>query len=134
MGAVLKHSLAFDPANDEQAFAAIPAAKGVLLLRGRDGGEPYVSKSSDLRRKIKRLLAPPESQSKRLNLRERCATIEFTQTASDFENILLLYRTLRTAFPDTYQKRLRLAMSPLVRFHWENAYPRAYVTRRLGKL
>jgi hypothetical protein len=25
-------------------------------------------------------------------------------------------------------------MSPLVRFHWENAYPRAYITRKLGKM
>lgn len=129
----MKHSIPFEPANDTQAFAALPAASGVFLLRGHDGAEPYVSKSSDLRRKVKRLLAPPESQSKRLNLRARCAVIEFTETASDFENVLLLYRTLRKEFPETYEKRLRLAASPLVRFHWENPYPRAYVTRKLGK-
>ncbi len=81
-----------------------------------------------------RLLAPPESQSKRLNLRERCRTIEFTRTGSDFENIVVLYRLLKREFPDTYSKRLRLNLSALVRIHWENAYPRAYVTRKLGAL
>jgi excinuclease ABC subunit C len=131
---VLRQAIPFDTADDQSAFAQIPAANGVFLLRGNDpGSEPYVSKSSDMRRRVKRLLAPPESQSKRLNLRERCATIEFTATGSDFENGLLLYRVLRNAFPHTYEKRLRLALSPLIRFHWENAYPRAYVTRKLGK-
>src|SRR4051812_28021218 len=133
MVGLLKYTIAFDPEHDEQAFAAIPAASGVFLLRGKAGEEPYVSKSADMRRKIKRLLAPPESQGKRLNLRERCAQIEFTETGSDFENVLLLYRVLCEIFPDSYQKRLRLAPSSLIRFNWENAYPRAYVTRKLGK-
>jgi hypothetical protein len=132
---VLKHTIPFEPAQDEHAFAQVPAVKGVFLLRGKDPAtEPYVSKSADMRRRVKRLLAPAESHSKRLNLRERCVAIEFQETASDFENTLLLYRTLRTLFPDSYEKRLRLAAAPLVRFHWENAYPRAYVTRKLGKL
>jgi excinuclease ABC subunit C len=131
---VLKHTIAFDAAHDEDAFAQVPLSKGVFLLRGKDNEEPYVSKSSNLRRKIKRLLAPPASQSKRLNLRDRCSAVEFTATGSDFENVLLLYWTLRNSFPDSYQPRLRLAKSPLVRFHWENAYPRAYVTRKLGKM
>ena len=134
MGALLKQTLAFDPAPDEEVFAQIPAQRGVFALSGHDAtAEPYISKTGDLRRRIKRLLAPGESHSKRLNLRERCASIQFTETGSDFENILLLYQTLRTAFPAGYGKRLRLALSPLVRFHWENAYPRAYVTRKLGK-
>ena len=48
--------------------------------------------------------------------------------------MLLLYRTLRQEFPDTYQKRLRLRPAPVVRFNLENEYPRAYVTTRIGKL
>ncbi len=132
---MLKHAIPFEPANDEDAFAQIPSAKGVFLLRGKDASaEPYVSKSADMRRRVKRLLAPPESQGKRLNLRELCSSIEFTATGSDFENTLLLYRVLRAVFPNNYERRLRLAMSPLVRFHWENPYPRAYVTKKLGKL
>lgn len=83
---------------------------------------------------MQRLLAPPESQSKRLNLRERTATIEYSLTGSDFESVLLLYQTLRQEFPETYQKRLRLRPAPVVRLNLENEYPRAYVTTRIGKL
>src|SRR5580765_7244553 len=96
--------------------------------------EPYVSKSANLRRRLQRLLSPPESQSKRLNLRERVVTIEYWLTGSDFESTLLLYRALRKEFPQSYQKRLRLRSAPLVRFNLENEYPRAYVTTRIGKM
>lgn len=133
---VLLHSLPFSPERDAEILAEIPAASGVFLLRSHEEGEPYVSKSSNMRRRIARLLARPEEAgvSKRLNLRERCAAIEFTATGSDFENTLLLYRVLRAHFPKTYAKRLRLAPPALIKFDWENAYPRAYVTTRLGKL
>ena len=107
----------------------------MFALRGADElAEPYVSKTANLRRRLQRLLAPPESQSKRLNLRERTATIEYSLTGSDFESVLLLYRALRQEFPDTYQKRLRLRPAPVVRFNLENEYPRAYVTTRIGKM
>lgn len=83
---------------------------------------------------MQRLLAPPESQSKRLNLRERVVVIEYSLAGSDFESTLLLYRLLRMQFPESYQKRLRLRPATLVRFNLENQYPRAYVTTRIGKL
>ena len=130
-------TLTFSPDRDSEIFAEIPAASGVFLLRSEDPkAEPYVSKSSNMRRRITRLLARPEDAgvSRRLNLRERCAAIEFTATGSDFENTLLLYRVLREHFPQTYSKRLRLAPPAMIKVDWENAYPRAYVTTRLGKL
>jgi excinuclease ABC subunit C len=128
-------SLPFTPADDKSLLAAIPAANGVFLLFADDPAvEPYISKTTDLRRRITRLLAPPESQSKRLNLRERCTRIECHATGSDFESTLVLYRVLRKHFPESYAKRMRLQTPPLVRFHWENAYPRAYVTRKLSGL
>ncbi len=80
-----------------------------------------------------RLLAPAEMQSKRLNLRERVAHIEYSLTGSDFESALLLCRLLRQEFPETYQKRLRLHPAPVIKLNLENAYPRAYVTTRLGR-
>jgi excinuclease ABC subunit C len=132
---VLAVSIPFAPQQEQEVFAQIPSAGGVFLLRGNEErAEPYVSKAANLRRRIQRLLAPPESQSRRLNLRHRCARIEFTPTGSDFENGLLLYRVLRQVFPATYAKRLRLNLSPVIRVHWENAYPRAYLTRKLGAL
>lgn len=119
----------------EEILAQIPAKAGIFLLRGRDSeAEPYVSKAADIRRRLKRLLAPPEAQSKRLNLRERVAEIEYTVTGSDFESKLLLYRTLRQLFPESYRRRIKLSSPALAKINWENAYPRAYVTRRLGQL
>lgn len=138
----------FSPDHPPDFFAQFPAAPAVFLLRGADeNAEPYASKTASLRRRLQRLLAPPESrpspakaagpgapQSKRLNLRERVATIEYTLTGSDFESVLLLYRILRREFPKTYQKRLRLHPPPLIKLNLENAYPRAYVTNKLGRL
>ncbi len=132
---MLAHSIPFSPGHPADFFAQFPAAPAVFALRGADEtAEPYVSKTTNLRKRLQRLLAPPESQSKRLNLRERTATIEYSLTGSDFESVLLLYHTLRQEFPDTYQKRLRLRPAPVVRFNLENEYPRAYVTTRIGKL
>lgn len=132
---MLTHSIAFSVDHSEDFFAQFAAAPAVFLLRGADtSAEPYVSKTANLRRRLQRLLAPPESQSKRLNLRERAALIEYTATGSDFESVLLLYKLLRNEFPRTYQKRLRLRSAPLVRLNLENEYPRAYVTTKLGRL
>ena len=110
-------------------------ASAVFLLRGAaEAAEPYVSKTANLRRRLQRLLAPPEAQSKRLNLRDRVALVEYSLTGSDFESTFLLYRALRKEFPESYQRRLRLRPAPVVRFNLENEYPRAYVTTRIGKL
>jgi hypothetical protein len=130
-------SIPFTLERDQEIFQQVPAASGVFVLRPHEeNAEPYVSKSSNMRRRIARLLAKPEDAgfSKRLNLRERCAAIEFTQTGSDFENTLLLYRVLRSYFVKTYTKRLRLSPASLIKINWENAYPRAYVTSKLGRL
>jgi excinuclease ABC subunit C len=129
---VLAHTLSFSLDRDEAFFAALPAAPAVFLLRG--DGEPYVSKSANLRRRLTRLLGPPREQSKRLNLRDRVREVEFTATGSDFESQFVLYQLLRSTFPQTYSARLRLRFAPLIKLHLENEYPRASVTRRLGPL
>jgi excinuclease UvrABC nuclease subunit len=132
---LLAHSIPFSLDHPADFFAQFPASPAVFALRGADQtAEPYVSKTANLRKRLQRLLAPPESQSKRLNLRERTATVEYSLTGSDFESVLLLYQALRREFPDTYQKRLRLRPAPVVRLNLENEYPRAYVTTRIGKL
>ena len=132
---MLAHCIEFDPARDAEVFSSVPAAPAVFLLRGDDAhAEPYVSKSANLRRRLQRLLGPPTETSKRLNLRERVCSIEYTPTGSDFESGFLLYRLLRTTFPNTYANRLRLRFAPLVKLHLENEYPRASITTRLGRL
>lgn len=132
---MLAQRIEFDPSRDAEIFAAVPAAPAVFLLRGADPqGEPYVSKTANLRRRLQRLLGPPTETSKRLNLRDRVRWMEYTPTGSDFESGLLLYRLLRTTFPKTYSDRLRLRFAPLVKLHLDNEYPRASITTRLGRL
>src|SRR4051812_19115979 len=104
------------------------------MLRGGDPqAEPYISKTANLRRRLFRLLGPPD-QTRRLNLRDRVRTVEFTATGSDFESGFLLYRVLRSCFPKTYADRLRIRFAPLIKLHLENRYPRASVTIRLGRI
>lgn len=133
---MLKHALIFSPSEspseNDTFFQQLPAAAVVFVLRG--DGEPYVSKTANLRRRLQRLLGPPVEHSKRLNLRDRVHQVEFTSTGSDFESQFLLYKVLRETFPTTYNKRLRLRPAPLVKLHLANAYPRASVTTRLSKM
>ncbi|HWX56642.1 MAG TPA: hypothetical protein VN176_18820 [Verrucomicrobiae bacterium] len=132
---MLAYSIPFSSGHAEDFFAQFPAAPAVFLLRGADeSAEPYVGKTSNLRKRLLRLLAPPASQSKRLNLRERVATIQYSLTGSDFESVFLLYKLLRQEFPRTYQKRLRLRPAPLIKLNLDNAYPRAYATTKIGRL
>ncbi len=127
--------LEFVPERDFELFAAVPASAAVFVLRGTDeGSEPYVSKTSNLRRRLQRLLGATEGQSRKLNLRDRVRWIEWTATGSDFEASFLLYKTLRREFPKTYDKRLRLRFAPLVKLILDNPYPRATVTSRISGL
>ena len=132
---MLDQRLEFRPEADAEIFASIPALPAVFLLRGTDeAAESYVSKTANLRRRLQRLLSAPEERSKRLNLRERVQSVEYTLTGSDFESGFLLYQVLRSVFPKTYSNRLRLRFAPLVKMHMENEYPRASITTRLGRL
>jgi len=132
---VLSERLDFTPDRDCELFSAVPAAPAVFLLRSADpAAEPYISKTANLHRRLERLLSPPEERTKRLNLRDRVGSIEYSLTGSDFESGFLLYRLLRSAFPRTYDKRLRLRFAPLIKLHLENEYPRASITTRIARL
>jgi hypothetical protein len=136
------HRIAFSPENAEALLREIPAAPGVFALRGEDPqSEPYLTRAADLRRRLSRLLAPPEAASdgtpilsKRLNLRSRIRFIEWTRTGSDFESTLLLYRASRAAFgAEDARRRLRLHAPFFLRITMSHEHPRVYATNRLSK-
>jgi excinuclease UvrABC nuclease subunit len=132
---VLTERLEFWPERDVDIFCRVPTAPAVFLLRGgNEQSEPYVSKTANLRRRLQRLLGPVEQGTRRLNLRERVRWIEYAPTGSDFESGFILYKVLRSTFPNTYSNRLRFRFAPLVKLHLENEYPRASITTRLGRL
>jgi hypothetical protein len=139
-----EHSLAFAPDNAPAILRSIPALPGVFALygppapEGQPPAQPYLTRAADLRRRITRILAPPDSpdgiQSKRLNLRARVARIDYTITGSEFESTLTLYHASAAVFGlDEARRRLKLRTPFFLRFTAENAYPRVYSTNRLSK-
>jgi excinuclease ABC subunit C len=137
------HNIDFSPENSDAILREIPAAQGVFALRGADpNAEPYLTRAADLRRRMRRLLAPPEMLdanghpvlSKRLNLRERVASIAWTRTGSDFESTLTLYRASLAAFgPAEARRRLRLHTPYFLRVTMSHEHPRVYTTNRLSQ-
>ncbi|MDR3763369.1 MAG: hypothetical protein P4M01_04665 [Acidobacteriota bacterium] len=122
--------LPFSPETDAEFFAALPAAPAVFMLRpNAAGGEPYVSKTANLRRRLERLLAPAEGR--RLSLRERAARVEYQQVGGDFEAGFALYQVLRREFPAKYAERMHLRPAPLLQLLKENRYPRLAMTSRI---
>lgn len=118
----------------EPEWERIPAAAGVFALFGEDGrAEPYVSRTPNLRRRVRRLLDARPDQTKRLQLAGRVARIEYAVTGSDFEALLQLYEASWPVFGERARKRLHLRPPALLRMTVENAYPRVYVTNRVTK-
>jgi excinuclease ABC subunit C len=129
---VLSHSLQFDAGHP--AWAEIPSRPGVFALFGADPkAEPYISRTPNLRNRLRRLLDARPNQSKRLRLAQSTARIEYSLTGSDFEALLLLYNASLQAFGDRARKRLHLRPPILLRMAMENPYPRVYVTNKVTK-
>jgi excinuclease UvrABC nuclease subunit len=123
----------FAAEHDEEFFAQLPASPAVFVLRAKaPGGEPYISKTANLRRRLLRLLGAVEGR--RLSLRERVAAVEYCEVGGDFEAGFTLYRLLRAAFPEKYSERLHLRPAPLIHLLKDNAYPRVAVTSRIRSL
>ena len=137
------HRVEFRPDEAEEILRGVPAAPGVFALRGeRESDEPYLTRAADMRRRMRRLLAPPDAVdkqgrpvlSKRLNLRERVRFVEWTRTGSEFESTLVLYCASLAAFGEEHaRKRLRLYPPYCVRVTTSHEHPRVYVTNRLSK-
>jgi excinuclease ABC subunit C len=137
------HRIDFLAEDSTEILRRIPSAPGIFALRGHDpAAEPYLSRAADIRRRLRRLLAPPEARnqdgtpvlSKRLNLRDRVASIEFTRTGSEFESLLTLYRATRHIFgAEQARKRLRLHTPYFLRITTQHQHPRVFATNRLSK-
>jgi hypothetical protein len=125
----------FAPERADDILRSIPAQSGVFILRGaRAEDAPYLTQTTDLRRRMRRLLDPPESQSKRLNLREKVARIEYRITGSAFESSLVLYDATAALFGYVEaRRRLKLHTPYFLRMTMENAFPRVYSTNKLSK-
>jgi excinuclease ABC subunit C len=130
-----EHVVLFTPDHAEEILRAIPAQPGIFALYGaRPEDSPYLTQTTDIRRRMRRLLDPPESQSKRLNLREKVARIEYCITGSTFESSLVLYQATAALFGYAEaRRRLKLHTPYFLRLTMENAHPRVYPTNKLNR-
>jgi len=122
----------FDPARDEDFFAALPPRPGVCLIELRESSaQPLLIRTQDLRRRLRRLLGPADPNSKRLNLREHARSVRYRLTGSSYEQTLTYYLQARQRFPERYAKMMRLRPPAVLKVSLRNAYPRCFVTRRI---
>jgi excinuclease UvrABC nuclease subunit len=116
----------------DAAIEALPNNPAVFLLWPKEG-EPYLSKTALLRRRLLRLLKERERPSRLLNLRHTVRRIEYRLTGSAFESSLVLYQQARRYFPDTYLDLLKLRMPPYVKLVLGNRFPRSHITTHLTR-
>src|ERR1035437_11006730 len=100
-----------DLAQLDAAIDALPDQPAVFLLWAKEG-EPYLSRTGVLRRRLRRLIAERERPSRWLNLRHTVARIEYRLTGSVLESSILFYEQARRHFPDTYLRLMKLRMPP----------------------
>jgi excinuclease ABC subunit C len=129
----LDFSLAFDSTRDEEFFSALPSQPAVCLVELSDPkAEPLLIRTQDLRRRLQRLLGPPDSASKRLNLRDYARSVRYRPVGSTFEQTLTYYQHAKQIFPQRYRDLLRLQPPAVLKISLRNAYPRCYVTRHIS--
>jgi excinuclease ABC subunit C len=129
----LDFSLAFDAAADEEFFSALPSKAAVCLVELNDSNaEPLLIRTQDLRRRLKRLLGPPDPTSKRLNLRGLARGVRYRAVGSTFEQSLTYYQHAKKLFPQRYRDLLRIRPPAVLKVSLRNAYPRCYVTRHIS--
>ncbi len=127
-----QHEIAFNPAAPEQALAELPEAAAVYALYGREAhAEPYVGRTPDLRRRLRRLLTPSAAHPRRLHLAGLVTRIVYAKIASELEANLLLYRVSQQAFGERAARRMHLRTPGFLRMSTANSYPRLYVTNTI---
>ena len=121
-----------DLAQLDAAIEALPNSPAVFVLWPREG-QPHISRTALLRRRLLRLLKEREKPSRLLNLRHTVARIEYQLTGSAFESSIVFYEQARTHFPDSYLEVLRLRMPPYVKIILSNEFPRSQITSQLTR-
>ncbi|MBI4889141.1 MAG: hypothetical protein HY821_00860 [Acidobacteria bacterium] len=112
-------------------LASIPDAPAVFLIHLHQG-RPYLARTARLRRRLARLLSPPTSSSRRLNLHSLAASVEYHLTPSRLSSSLTFYRLAQAHFPGEYLNFLKLRPAPFVKLILSNPFPRTAVSTRLS--
>ncbi len=134
----LENSLEFDPrAESEPFFEQFDHRAAVFALfpdqSATSSPQPYIGRTRDLQRRLKRVLRSTEGHSRLLNLRGMTRRIEYQYAGSGFEMQWLVYHLNRHYYPRQYRARLRLKAPALLKLNLRNRFPRLYPTRRISK-
>ena len=120
---------------DESSFDAVVAGihnQPAVFLISLTEGQPYLSKTNVLRRRLLRLLAPRTGLSRMLHLRTLARRIEYWPYASRLEANLIQYALAKQHFPETYPRILKLRTPSYVKLVLSNPFPRTMLTTRLS--
>jgi hypothetical protein len=136
---VLPHTIPFGQVNAADStpadpLAGLPESPAVFSLGFAERREPYIARTTNLRRRLRRMLAPEGALSRRIQLLPFVREISWAPYGSEFEASLLLYReivaTVGTSDSATVRKRLRLRPPAYLRMAMENDFPRLFATNR----
>ena len=116
----------------DRALEGVPNLPAVFVLWPKEG-DPYLSRTGLLRRRLLRLLKEREKPSRLLNLRHTVVRIEYRLTASALESAVVQYEWTRRLFPETYAETLRLRLPSYVKIVLSNEFPRSLITTHLGR-
>jgi len=129
----LDRDLEFRPDQEAEFFSRLPSRPAVCLIQSRTAGaEPHLLRTLDLRRRLERLLGPPEPASRRLNLREFAAQVRYREAGSAFELALAYYQNAKLLFPNRYRDLTRLRPAAVLKINLHSSYPRCFTTRRIA--
>lgn len=93
-----------------------------------DSGEPYLARTTNLRKRLRRLLGP---NARLFSLREVARRVESQPVASSLESALTHYEWAKRYFGESWSRRVRLRWPSYVKLILTNAFPRTQVTARL---
>ncbi len=132
---IFEHEISFQQERAAEILRGVPSAAGVVALFGHAAHDrPFLMQSANLRRRLQRLLQPPQGQTKRLNLRDRVGRIAWSATHSELQSLLLLHRAMTLVYGvEDARKRMRLSPPFTIRYAVENRFPRIYVTNHLRR-
>ena len=116
----------------DSALAPVPAAAGVFRVEFAQG-LPYIGRTADLRRRLRRLLRPAGGTSTRLTLREIASSVHYRRTGSSFESDLVLYSTAKLYRAHDCREYLKLRPACFVKVLLGNRFPRTCLTHRISR-
>lgn len=114
----------------EEQLETVHSGSAVFAIHAAEG-QPYLGRTTVLRRRLKRLLKDRDTPSRLLNLRTLATHVHYWPVASRLQSDLVLYETARVHLPDRYIDFLKLRMPPYVRLTTASAWPRTQVTTKL---